>query len=373
VTEHDAFDDDASDADDLYEDDLHDPVALHRAVQRRHRRRVRWAVALLVLVPLLVVGVFAGWVWWQLDPPGKPGAQVEVDITQGWGVSQIADELASRGVVGSSLVFQAYARLRGAGPFEPGQYEMRHDLGVRGAIDVLAKGPHIDTVNLAVIPGLRLTEIADVVEHNVSWLDGTTFLELAHDGSVTSPYLPKGTTTLEGLLWPDTYRVDQNEKEKELLTIMVQQFNKETTAVGLPTANVHGYGPYDIIKVASLVQSEAKLDSDRPKIASVIYNRLALGMPLQIDATVLYAQGKRGDITRADLATPSPYNTYTTKGLPPTPISSITLPSLLAAMHPADTPYLYYVIANKQGGHAFATTLQQHEANVARARAQGLL
>jgi UPF0755 protein len=105
----------------------------------------------------------------------------------------------------------------------------------------------------------------------------------------------------------------------------------------------------------------------------VIYNRLALGMPLQIDATVLYAQDKRVGITRQDLLTPSPYNTYTTKGLPPTPISSITLPSLLAAMHPANTPYLYYVIANKQGGHAFATTLQQHEANVARARALGLL
>jgi UPF0755 protein len=372
VTEHDALDDDLHD-DDAYGYEVDDPAALHAALQRRHRRRVRWAVAILVLVPLLVVGLFVGWVWWQLDPPGKPGAPVELDIAQGWGVSQIGDALASRGVVGSSLVFQAYARLRGAGPFDPGQYEMRHNLGVRGAIDVLAKGPHIDTVNLAVIPGLRLTEIADVVEHKVPWLDGPTFLQLARDGSVMSPYLPKGTTTLEGLLWPDTYRVDQNEHEKELLTIMVQEFNTKTAAVGLPTANVHGYGPYDIIKVASLVQSEAKLDSDRPLIASVIYNRLALGMPLQIDATVLYAQDKRVGITRQDLLTPSPYNTYTTKGLPPTPISSITLPSLLAAMHPANTPYLYYVIANKQGGHAFATTLQQHEANVARARALGLL
>jgi UPF0755 protein len=372
VSDDDAIDFDP-DYDDEYYEEIADPVALHREVQRRHRRRVRWAVALLVLVPLLVVGGMAGWVWWQLDPPGKPGAPVEVDITQGWGVSQIANELANRGVVGSSLVFQAYAHLRGAGPFDPGHYEMRRDLGVRRAIDVLAKGPQIDVVNLAVIPGLRLTEISNVIERNVAWQDGPTFLELARNGSVSSPYLPKGTTTLEGLLWPDTYRVDENEHEKELLTIMVQEFNQKTAAVGLPSANVHGYGPYDIIKVASLVQSEAKLDSDRPLIASVIYNRLALGMPLQIDATVLYAQGKRSGITNKDLVTPSPYNTYTTTGLPPTPISSITLPSLLAAMHPASTPYLYYVIANKQGGHAFATTLQQHEANVARARALGLL
>ncbi len=358
---------------DVETEEMVDEHALRRALDRSRRRRVVVLVVLLVVVPLGVLLLGGGWVWWQLDPPGKPGAPVEVEVTKGWGVPEIADELSSRGVIGSSLVFQAYSRLKGAGPFQAGTYPMRQHLGVQGAIDVLEQGPVVRSVNLAVIPGKRLTEIAAAIDEQVPWLDGEKFLQVARSGTVQSRFQPAGSKNLEGLLWPDTYRVSEDETESDVLRVMVEQFDTQAAAAGLEGANVQGHGSYDVVKVASLIQSEAKVDKDRPLIASVIYNRLARDMPLQIDATVLYATGKRSGITRADLESPSPYNTYQVQGLTPTPISGVTTASLRAALQPATTEYLYYVIASKDGSHVFARTGEEHQQNVEKAREAGLL
>jgi UPF0755 protein len=360
-----------SDADDEPEE-MVDEHELRRALDRSHRRRVVVLVLVLLVVPLAVLLLGGGWVWWQLDPPGKPGAALQVEVTKGWGVPEIADELSSRGVIGSSFVFQAYSRLKDAGPFQAGTYPMHHNLGVRGAIDVLENGPVVSAGDLAVIPGKWLTEIAGTVDRQVPWLDGDRFLQLARSGAVRSRFQPAGSKNLEGMLWPDTYRVSEDESERDVLRVMTAQFDKKAVAGGLEGANVHGYGPYDIVKIASLIQSEAKIDKDRPLIASVIYNRLARDMPLQIDATVGYATGKR-KVTRSDLQTPSPYNTYLVKGLPPTPIAGITEASLAAALHPASTDYLFYVIASKDGAHVFAKTYEEHLQNIEKAREKGLL
>jgi UPF0755 protein len=354
-------------------DDMVDEAELRHALERSRRRRVIVLVLLLIVAPLAVVLAAAGWVWWQLDPPGKPGGTVSVQVMKGWGVPEIGDELADRDVVGSSFVFQAYSRLKGAGPFQAGTYPMHRNLGVRKAIEVLERGPVVRTVNLEVIPGQRLTEIARAVNRQVPWLDGTKFLQLARSGEVRSRFEPAGTNNLEGLLWPDTYRVSEDETERNVLSTMVEQFDKEATAAGLVDARVRGYGPYDVVKIASLIQSEAKLDEDRPLIASVIYNRLHANMQLQIDASVQYAINSRKPPTRADLRTPSPYNTYVVRGLMPTPIAGITQASLRAALHPATTNYLYYVLCTSNGGHCFASTLDGHEANIAKAKAKGLL
>jgi UPF0755 protein len=355
--------------------DVHDldETHTHRALERSRRRRVVVLVMLLVVVPVGVLALASGWVWWQLDPPGKPGGTVQIEVTKGWGVPEIADELTSRDVIGSSLVFQAYSRLKGSGPFQAGTYAMHKHLGVRGAIGVLERGPAASGVNLSVIPGKRLTEIAQAVNRQVPWLDGAKFLEVARSGEVRSRFEPKGSNNLEGLLWPDTYRVSESETERDVLRTMVRQFDKKAVAAGLAGASVEGHNAYDIVKVASLIQSEAKVDSDRPIIASVVYNRLRLNMPLQIDATVLYATNRRSGITRADLRVPSPYNTYVVRGLPPTPISSVTTVSLRAALKPTTTDFLYYVIASSDGSHAFARTYAEHQQNVEKARAKGLL
>jgi UPF0755 protein len=296
---------------------------------------------------------------------------VPVHIDEGWGVRDIANELSDRGVIGSPLVFEAYAKIKGTSDFQAGNYEFRRHLGVRGAISVLQKGPKVRTVDLKIIPGQRLSEIADQVERQVPWLDGPTFLRLAQSGKVQS-LVNSPSGSLEGLLWPDTYRVSDNETELDVLKTMSNEFGQKAAGL-LDQPLPPGMTPYDVVKVASLIQSEAKLDKDRPLIASVIYNRLRKGMPLEIDASVLYALHKRQGLTATDLGVASPYNTYKVKGLPPTPIAGITLPSLEAAVHPASTPYLYYVIGGKDGHHVFATTYAQQQANVEAARRAGLL
>ena len=159
-----------------------------------------------------------------------------------------------------------------------------------------------------------------------------------------------------------------------MLSTLATTFDKKAVELGLANANVQGHGPYDIIKVASLIEAEAKIDADRPLIASVIYNRLARGMPLQIDATLIYARGdpRNRSLSNKDKLINSPYNTYMHTGLPPTPIASVSAASLKAALAPASTQYLYYVVIDKKGDTAFATTLQQQNNNIAIARKNGV-
>ena len=169
---------------------------------------------------------------------------------------------------------------------------------------------------------------------------------------------------MRGLLMPDSYPVLPRQTESGLAQDMVSAFDEHGQAVGLDaSAAALGRTAYEVITIASMIQREAELDADRPLIAAVIYNRLRNGMPLQIDATSAYAQ-QVGD--------PS-YDTYQVQGLPPTPISTVSARSLDAAMHPADAPYLFYVLSDANGKHAFANTFEEHQRNVAAAESKGLL
>jgi peptidoglycan lytic transglycosylase G len=341
---------------------------------RRARRRV-WAVVLiLVVVPLAALSAVLLWFWWQLDPPGSPGETVEIRVDDGWSVSRIGDELVDRDVIGSSLVFNAYTRLSGKTDFQAGTYDLQRDMGVRDAVSTLESGPRIDYVELTVPPGLWLREIADRVDE-LPDQSGQAFLENTQNGSARSKYQPAGQTSLEGLLWPDTYRVSDTEDEIDVVANMVAQFDQHADALGLETATTEARSPYEILTIASLIEAEAKVDEDRPLIGSVIYNRLRDGMPLQIDASVLYASGdpEKQTITVEDLAFDSPYNTYVHGGLPPTPIGSVTEASLRAAMAPAQTEFRYYVVGDAEGRHVFAETGEEHQRNVDAARAAGLL
>jgi UPF0755 protein len=310
-----------------------------------------------------------GWLWYQFDPPGKAGAEVVVDVQRGWGVSRIATELEAKGVVDSATGFQLYARIFGAGPFQAGTYRLHEDMGASAAASVLERPPALEYRELALIPGLTLEMIADEVG-KIPGLNRDRFLEVARSGTVRSRYQPAGNTSLEGLTWPDTYYVSKGEDEEKVLRTLVEHFDEQATKAGLDGAS----DPYRALTIASLIQTEAKLDEDRPQIAAVVENRLRDDMPLQIDATLLYARGTReGPITDADYDRDSPYNTYRNRGLPPTPISTVTRTSIDAALHPADVPYKFYVLIDEAGRHRFATTFEEHQRNVAEARRRGLL
>jgi UPF0755 protein len=338
------------------------------------RRRTIVVVLALTVVPLVVLGAGAAWYLWQLDPPGGPGARVEVEIERGWGVPRIGDELTRRGVIGSSFVFSVYARVSGERKFEAGRYDLRKDMGVRAAVAALKAGPRIDYTKLTIPPGLWLREIAARIG-KLPGLDASAFLEAAQNNSVRSTLEPEGVNSLEGLLWPDTYRVAAEEDEIEVLKRLARTFEEKAASLGLGAAPVQGRSAYEIVIIASLVEEEAKVDADRPKIASVIYNRLAAGMPLQVDATLIYARGDPANraLSDADKAIDSPYNTYAHTGLPPTPIAAVSAASLRAAMAPEQTDFLYYVVIDKQGNHAFARTLEEHERNIELGRRNGAL
>ena len=196
------------------------------------------------------------------------------------------------------------------------------------------------------------------------------FSAAAATGTVRSKFQPATVQSLEGLTWPDTYLVADTESDTDVLRTLVRAFDRHGEAVGLGKAA----DPYRAVIVASLIQREAGVDEDRPLIAAVIENRLRDQMPLQIDATVVFARGGgTAPLTNADFARDSPYNTYRVAGLPPTPISTVTEASLRAALAPANVAYKYYVLTDKSGKHAFAVTFADHQANIADARRRGVL
>ena len=348
-----------------------------RADRKRRRRRnvAALAIVLALLLPFLLV---AGWFVYQLNPPGGAGAPVRIDVEDGWGVSEIGDELQSRGVIGSSLAFQIYAKVSSAGPFPEGRYRLREDSGVRDAVSKLESGPvsaPVEALTLTLPPGLTLEQIAARVGE-LPGRNADTFLQLANSGVVRSRYQPPEVMSLEGLVFPDTYLIGEDEDETAILQRLVSQFDTMADAAGIANApTTVGRTPYEAIVIASLIEREAGVEEDRPLISAVIANRLRDGDLLQIDAAGCYAKGGCADepLTNADKESESPYNTYRFPGLVPTPISTTGEASLRAAVAPAPVAYKFYVLADDSGRHAFAETFEEHERNVAAAREQGLL
>jgi UPF0755 protein len=315
------------------------------------RRRPAFWVFLFVLVGLIgVVGAAAVWALRQIDPPGPPGAQVTLDIPEGLSDGQIATLLAAKGVVTSKSVFEFYLRVRSPGEVPEGKYTFRKRQPMSAVVGVLRGGPKIVTYNLTLPEGLTISQIAAKVGE-IPGLSEDRFLEALASGRVRSQYMPADAGSLEGFLFPDTYEIREGETEVQVLSRLVRRFDEVAAEVGI--ANVPGRTPYQVVIIASMVEREAGVDADRPKIARVIENRLVKGMPLQIDATLLYTKPPGSTVTGADLKTDGPYNTYTRKGLPPGPIANPGRASLAAAVNPEPGPWLFYVLSDQSGAHAF--------------------
>ena len=315
---------------------------------RRGRGVARWLVVLagLAVVALLALAVAGLWVRTKLDPSGPPGEEVAFEIPRGVTTSEVADLLAREGIITSGEVFRWYLRLKGGETFDAGLYHLQTNSAMWDVVDVLNDGPDLPpATNLTIPEGLWVREVAERVSR-VEHLDPARFLELATNGSMLSIFSPPGNPSLEGLLYPDTYRVEDRETEEDVLRRMIDTFDQVATEVGLPDAQARvGYSPYEVIIVASLIEAETRLDAERPKIARVIYNRLEQGIPLGIDATFYFALQRRGgSLRQSDLEIDSPYNTRENAGLVPGPIAMPRRASLEAALNPEPGPWLYYVL-----------------------------
>ena len=311
--------------------------------------------------------------WFQLHAFGDPGSKVTFEIAQGSGISDIGSVLEEKKIIRSGTAFAFYSKLARRGPFQAGQYKMHTNIDAAEAADILEKGPVVNYDQFTIIPGQRLRD----VQANVDKLPRMTaagFQAIIDANEFTSRYQPQGSTNLEGLLLPESYQISSTESEADIIRRSLEEFEARAQNNGLE-GNFRGLTPYQIIILASLIEKEARHSDDRTLIASVIYNRLAINMNLQIDATVLYGLGRAsGSLSNSDLKTDTPFNSYLRSGLPPTPISMISMDSLRAALNPQTTEYLYYVLSDaKTGKHTFATNYEDHLKNIEEAKANGAL
>jgi UPF0755 protein len=288
------------------------------------------------------------------------GAPVKFTVAPGASLSGLGPDLQRAGVIGSATSFKLYVRLHGSSAeLQQGDYNLRRDMPYREVVAALAKGPTIAFQKVTIPEGYTVTQTAQRIGQDTH-IPAADFLAAATTATVVPDVPAPAASTLEGYLYPQTYFVDPKESAAGLVEQMVSQFGKE--AAGLSWASPPaGVTPYQALVVASLVQREAKVDEDRAHIAGVIYARYARGMPLGIDATVYYALGRTDSspLTTGDLAVSSPYNTRAHPGLPPTPIASPQLSSIQAALAPAQTGDLYYVLGPDCQHHVFTASYQQ--------------
>jgi UPF0755 protein len=338
--------------------------------------RLLTTLAVVAVVAVAALGLGAFWVKGQIDPGGAPGAVVNVDIPRGTSTAGIATLLESKDVITSARVFRLYLKVKGGGPFDAGLYKLRRRSSMGGVVDTLAKGPALPpAVNITIPEGLVLEQVAKRVARNPK-LDAERFLAVARSGDVRSKYQPAGQLSLEGLLFPDTYRIEDTEDETAVLSRMVRTFDDVADSLGYGQASkLVGHSAYETIIVASLVEAEAKADADRAKIARVIYNRLDKGIPLGIDAAFYFTLPleRRGTgLRKSELARPGPYNTRLNKGLVPTPVALPGRASLEAALHPEPGPWLYYVLKDSRT-HAFSESYDEFLRNKQAAQEKGLI
>jgi UPF0755 protein len=295
---------------------------------------------------------------------------VRVLIPSGASFAQAADSLVAHGVIHRRMSFVWLARLRGVDrAVQAGVYEFAPGTGAWDVLTALAEGRIV--MNRFTVPeGLALVEIATLAQEKLQ-LDRATFLAASADtAALVALGVPGGTA--EGFLFPDTYRIPEGITPRELVRVMVREFQRRWPPEWQARMDSLGLTLPQVVTLASIVEGEARHDAERPLIAGVYLNRLRRRMPLQADPTVQYAILQRTGARKArlfykDYGTPSPYNTYLHPGLPPGPINSPGHPSLQAVLFPAPTNYLYFV-AGPDGYHLFSRTIREHQAASARAR-----
>ena len=287
-------------------------------------------------------------------------------IARGETASSIAQHLQTEGIVRSALSFEyvLYDEQK-EDALQSGTYQVSSALTPRQLVTLFLKAPG-EQVVLTIIPGWRLTEIAAAVEKAFPKITKQTFIDAAVVGDRKNTVLAGLTakTPLEGYLFPETYFFRTDATASQIVDTLLAQFESRVGTTLRAAAGARKMSIYDLVKLASIVEREARDRNESPIIAGVYQNRLDIGQKLDADPTIQYAKGNWGELTLDDLKLDSPYNTYLVAGLPPTPISNPGQAALEAAAHPAEHQYFYFVAKNDgTGDHAFAKTLDEQEAN----------
>ncbi|MGI8650526.1 MAG: endolytic transglycosylase MltG [Rubrobacter sp.] len=310
-------------------------------------------VALLGIVYLIVSSATGG----NDETAAEQGGGLEVEVVQGDTLSSVADKLEERGVIGSSFFFTLQARMSGeSAEIKPGTYTFAEGEDGDEIRTKLTEGEAIPTFAFTVPEGLTLEETADVIAGSNGDISRGQFLEAARSTDYGYAFLDdRAIRNTEGFLFPKSYEFEEGTDARQVVNRLLEQYLLETEGVDYAWASENlNLTEYELLTVASLIEREAANDEERARIASVIYNRIWAGMPLQIDATIQYARGEQKEnLSLQDLEVDSPYNTYQNAGLPPGPIASPSLKSIQAAVSPEETDYIYYVITAEGNDHFF--------------------
>jgi len=356
----------------------------------RQLRGVTRTVAIVLAASLLLLGCMGWWTARVLNPSGAPGVAVNFTVNDGDTISSVASRLKSAGIISNSTIFRWYVSTKGTVALTPGYYALQPKDNAGSIIETLSTPPAQTFISVTFPEGMTVNQMAQRLSEKMTFMKPEDFLAAANSPDTVSSLRPKSVTSLEGLLFPDTYQISGDDTESRVVTRLASMMERVARQVDLAAgAKARGFRPYEILIIASLIEREAKVATDRSKIAQVIYNRLAKKMKLEIDASVKYGQDPSMSWTDMK-ATDTPYNTYINPGLPPTPIANPGKASIQAALAPFGSPpasdpactdlpagvkceYLYYVLADEAGGHVFATTYEQHLLNVEKSKTAGLL
>ena len=325
----------------------------------------------LILLLAVVLGCGIAGAAYLLPGEVRLAEPVEVTIDDGMGTGAVARRLAAAGVVKNSTSFVLYVRGQAADKdLRPGTYVFAGEVGYDDILGQLRQGRgNQNTLNVTVPEGKTVPQIADIWEA-AGVCTAEDFLQYCANLEIPYDYIPAGEdyNQLEGFLFPETYNVLETWGAREVVDMMLGQFDRVWTEERQKLAKERGLTAKELVTVASLIEREAKVAEERPLIASVIYNRLAIGQKLQIDATIQYIIGEQVDrVLYSDLERESPYNTYLHEGLPPGPICSPGASCIDAALSPAETDYYYYrTKSDGSGEHWFAETYAEHQANGAK-------
>ncbi len=344
---------------------------------RRRLRRPALIVSMIVIVCAVLLSVTYGVIQWMVNSPsGKLGSTQWMNVSQGMSSAEIANLLATHGVIRSPFFFRLYLSITHQGAdLQAGRYPFHSGMTMVQVIQELKQGAaQYNTEKVTIPEGFTVRQIASTLathkicseqafmnavqhDHFSYWF----IKQLPHNKAIRDP--------LEGYLFPDTYDFLIGESPKMVLNTMLGEMNQVLTPARLSVMHQDGLTLPQMLTIASMVEREAKLNSERPLIASVIYNRLHHHPPmrLRIDATVLYAIGYHSSLAPSAFLVNNPYNTYVNYGLPPGPIANPGLASIDATLHPTKTDYYYYVAkGNGTGASYFATTYSQQLANEAK-------
>jgi UPF0755 protein len=349
--------------------------ARHRARRGTGSRR-SWGPFIGLIVTLALVGAAAlaavGYYQWCLGA-GGPQEPVSFVVPEGATGSEVVDSLHEEGVIRCDLVSKFVVRQRGhSDEFIAGTYELTTNMELDEVLTLLTtSNDPVKTFRFTTPEGFTVKQIGAKAADELG-LEAGIFSEagLADDRWSLPPYLPRDNLGAEGFLFPRSYEfvVGTRVTPKKLIRTMLAEFEEEVAGLPWQRADRLGRTRYEIVIIASMIEEETAVPEERALVSAVIYNRLEQGGPLGIDATLMYVDPNPEDgLTDADLAIDSPYNTRLYAGLPPTPISNPGAASIRAALEPADSDFLYYVLCPRdgEGVHRFSKTLAEHNANVA--------